>query len=341
MVPSRILICRLSAIGDCVETWPIATALKNYLPECEITWVVDCGVDSLLREHSCIDHVIRLPKGWLKRPTILWQLRSQLRSKHIEVAIDPQGLSKSSLIAWLSGARRRIGFAPPVAKEISPWIYTEAIAPQRTHLVDRQLELLTPFGIRPERIDFGYRVNEEMRTWWKQMRNSLGIQKPYAVINAGAGWESRVWDMGRYAEVAKFISSQGIIPLVLWGGAKEQTMAEEIVAISGGAAMMSPAANLVQLSAILYTASFYVGSESGPMHMAAALGTPCISLHGPTLAVRSGPYGDEHLPIQKEYSPAQRKTSGNEALLKITADDVIEKCAVMIDRTRFPARAAA
>lgn len=333
MVPSRVLICRLSAIGDCIETWPVITSLKRFAPECEIHWVVDCGVDALLHEHPCVDHVIRLPKGWLKRPSQLWQLRSQLRSHAFDVAIDPQGLSKSSLVSWLSGARRRIGFAPPVSKEIAPWLYTETIAPQRTHLVDKQLELLTPLGIRAEDVDFGFKVSDASQKWWQQTKLQLGLLRSYVVINAGAGWDSRIWDLTRYGEVAQHLHSRGVSPLILWGGEREAEMARAIVEHSGGVAKMAPDTNLSKLAAVLSDCRFYVGSESGPMHLAAALGVLCVSLHGPTLAERSGPYGKHHLPIQREYNPTARKTSGNEALLKISVNDVNEQCEVALRRT--------
>lgn len=333
MVPSRVLICRLSAIGDCIETWPVVTALKRFAPECEIHWVVDCGVDSLLREHNSVDHVIRLPKGWLKRPSLLWQVRSQLRSHVFDVAIDPQGLSKSALIGWLSGARRRIGFAPPVSKEISPWLYTETIAPQRTHLVDKQLELLTPLGIRAEKVDFGYEVSPTARTWWQQTKLQMGLARSFVAINAGAGWDSRIWDLTRYGEVAQHLHTQGVTPLILWGGEREADMARAIIEHSGGVAKMAPDTSLSKLAAVLADSRFYVGSESGPMHLAAALGTLCVSLHGPTLAERSGPYGRQHLSIQREYNPNARKTAGNEAMLKISVSDVNEQCNIALRRT--------
>jgi len=312
MIPSRVLVCRLSAIGDCIETWPMVTALKRFAPECEIHWVVDCGVDGLLREHASIDHVIRLPKGWLKRPSLLWQVRTQLREYSIDIAIDPQGLTKSAIISWLSGASQRIGFAPPVSKEIAPWLYTETIAPQRTHLVDRQLELLTPLGIRGESVDFGF-----------------------------SGWESRIWDLQRYGEVAKYLHMQGVTPLILWGGKNELQMAHEIISSSGQVAVLAPETNLSQLAAVLEDCRFYVGSESGPMHLAAALGTSSISLHGPTLAERSGPYGKGHLMIQRQYDPIARKTAGNEALLKISVDDVVDRCELALRRTHCDRSCAA
>lgn len=341
MVPSRVLICRLSAIGDCIETWPVLTALKRFAPECEIHWVVDCGVDSLLRQHPAVDHVIRLPKGWLKRPSQVWNLRSQLRAHAFDVAIDPQGLSKSALVCWLSGARRRIGFAPPVSKEIAPWLYGETIAPQRTHLVDRQLELLTPLGIRPEEVDFGYQVADHDRKWWQQTKTQLGLGRSYVVINAGAGWDSRIWDLTRYGEVAQHLHTQGVTPLILWGSQREAEMAHAIVEHSGGVGKLAPDTNLPKLAAVMADCRFYVGSESGPMHLAAALGIPCVSLHGPTLAERSGPYGNHHLPVQREYNPVSRKTAGNEAMLKITVSDVVEKCYVALQQTRNTQQLAA
>lgn len=341
MVPQSVLICRLSAIGDSIETWPIATTLKNLWPDCRITWVVDCGVDSLLREHGAVDHVIRVPKGWLKQPKAVWQLRSELRTQAIEISIDPQGLSKSALVGWLSGAKRRIGFAPPVSREIAPWLYTETIAPQRVHLVDRQLELLAPLGVRSDQIDFGYSPSREATAWWERESAAYCRGKRYVVINAGAGWMSRHWDLQRYADVARHIHGHGMVPLILWGGSKEKATAEQIVGFSEHTAVLGPEASLPNLSAVIASSSFYVGAETGPMHLAAALGVPCISLHGPTLPEKSGPYGNQHITIQKAYEPKKRKTASNAAMLQISVADVCVACDEMIKKLRSPKATAA
>jgi lipopolysaccharide heptosyltransferase I len=332
--PKNILICRLSAIGDCIETWPIAVALKRSWPDCSITWVVDCGVDSLLRGHPCIDEVIRLPKGWLKSPKLVWKLRHDLRRRAIDLAIDPQGLSKSSLLGWLSGAKRRVGFSAPIGKEIAPFLYTDKVSPIGKHLVDRQLELLEPSGVEKHQVAFGYQAGKTECEWWMRESRQVVHGSRYCVINPGAGWSSRMWSMERYGEVAKHLRRIGIAPLVLWGGTREYQLARQVVDLSEGNAVLAPDTTLLQLAAVLQASEFYLGSETGPMHLAAALGVACVSLHGPTNFEKSGPYGAQHQPIQKIYSPENRKTASNESMMAIGIDDVLEACDRIIKKLR-------
>src|SRR5678809_1415702 len=123
----RILICRLSAIGDCILTMPLASALRRQFPQALIAWAVQGASASLIEEHPAVNLAIKISKQELRSPIGLWRLRQRLRSQRFDLAFDPQGLTKSALVSWLSGARRRIGFARPVGREISSWLQTELV----------------------------------------------------------------------------------------------------------------------------------------------------------------------------------------------------------------------
>jgi ADP-heptose:LPS heptosyltransferase len=122
--------------------------------------------------------------------------------------------------------------------------------------------------------------------------------------------------------------------LVLWGGTREYQLARQVVDLSEGNAVLAPDTTLLQLAAVLQASEFYLGSETGPMHLAAALGVACVSLHGPTNFEKSGPYGAQHQPIQKIYSPENRKTASNESMMAIGIDDVLEACDRIIKKLR-------
>ena len=143
----RILIVRLSAIGDAIQTMPVACALRERFPEAFLAWAVEERAGTLLRGHEALDELIVLPRGWLKSPGGVWRLRRRLRDFRFDVAIDVQSLTKSAVLAWLSGARRRIGFGNPGGRELSKWLNNERVDPKATHVVDRYLELLRPLGI--------------------------------------------------------------------------------------------------------------------------------------------------------------------------------------------------
>ena len=140
----RLLIVRLSAIGDVVHGLPVLCALRAQFPAGFLAWVVEGRAGDLLEGHRALDELIRLPRGWLKSPRAIWDLRRRLRGLRLDAAIDLQGLSRSAIAAWLSGAPRRIGFARPQGREISPWLSTVRVRTSGPHVIEHNLQLLEP-----------------------------------------------------------------------------------------------------------------------------------------------------------------------------------------------------
>jgi heptosyltransferase I len=331
-ITPNILIVRLSAIGDCIETLPMVAAIKRHWPNSRITWLVDCGVDAILKTQPMISKVIRVKKGFLKRPSELFFLRSELLAEKFDIVIDPQGLFKSAALGWLSGAKRRIGFASPQSREKAWWLYHDAIAPQSLHLVDRQIELLKPLSIPlppAQQAPFDWTEPTAVAVDAESMLKQIGVQpKSYLCVNASAGWPSRVWPRERYAEVIRESSDlYQLNTLVIWGSPQEREIAEWIVVKSDTPrAFLAPPTQLMSLSGLLKRSVAYLGSDTGPMHLSAAVGTRCIALFGPTRASYSGAYGRDHICIQKidDSEKAGKKSSDdNSAMQAITVEDVM------------------
>ena len=335
----RILITRLSAIGDCVQTLPVASALRDRFPRAFIAWAVEAGAASLVAAHPAIDRVIVVPKRMLASPAAAWQVRQQLVPLRLEIAIDPQGLSKSSAIGWLSGAPRRIGFAGPQGREISGWLNTELVAATSTHMVDRYLELLRPLGIEREAAGYGpprfeIAIDAATRQRIASALAGAGLADGFAVINAGAGWDSKRWPTARFAEVARQLGiGYGLSSVVSWGGSRERAWAEEIVAGSEGHARLAPATSLIELAALVTHAKVMIAADTGPLHLAAAVGTPSIGLFGSTRRESCGPYGPRNIALQAAFdgSPG-RKLAGadNWAVRRISVDQVLAACETVI-----------
>ena len=152
--PRSIVIVKLSAIGDVLHAVPAAVALKRAFPETRIGWAVEGRAADVLAGHPAIDHLFRLPRGWLKSPRAIWSLRRQLRDFRADVAIDMQGLLKSMAATALSSAAMRIGYARPEAREQSWLASTHLIRTTAAHVVERHCELLAPLGVRPRTIEF-------------------------------------------------------------------------------------------------------------------------------------------------------------------------------------------
>ncbi len=332
----RILIARLSAIGDCVLTTPLLCALRDGFPNSHIAWVTEPGPGTLLRGHAALDELIVVPKGWLKSPAEIRRLRSKLRANRFDVAIDPQGLTKSSLVSWLSGAKRRLGFRKPRGREFSRWFNRELVPPTKRHLVDAQLELLKPLGIEDPSVRFDLPVVAEVERRVDAMMRDAHLGCDVVAINPGGSWDSKLWSTYRYGRLARCLGERHQVPsLVLWSAARERAWAEQVVACSGGRAVLAPRTTLPELAVVLRRACLFVGSDTGPLHIASAGGTPCVGLYGTTHPEASGAHGPQHIHIQKRFhdgTSRERRRANNDAMLEIDVATVVTACEEILRR---------
>ena len=332
----RILLVRLSAIGDVVQSMPMICALREHFPRAMLAWAVERKAVELLKGHEDIDELICLPRGWLKSPVELWKLRRRLRNLRFDVAIDGQGLTKSAVVARLSGARRRIGYADYWGRELSRLLNTELVHTIGPHVVQRNLQLLQPLGIESAEIRFKVPRHESNKETADQMIAQRGLGGGFGLLNAGAGWPSKLWPTERYAEVAVYLGQEWSLPtMVVWGGADERARAEQIVCNSRGHARMAPQTTLGVLTELSRGATLLVGSDTGPLHLAAAVGTPCVGLYGPWPAQRHGPFGPKNIALHEvffEGSTRERRKAPPYFMEAISTQLVCEACKRIIRR---------
>jgi len=335
---ARILIVRLSAIGDVLHGLPVLNALRDALPQAFLTWVVEGRTAELLRGHRALDELVALPRRWLKSPRTVFDLRRRLRGMCFDVTLDLQGLSKSAIAARLSGAPWRIGFAGQDGREISRWLNNDLVPATRTHVVDRNLELIKPLGIFNSAVRFDLEDAPPEANAAFAMLAAARLTDRFAIINPGAGWTSKLWPAERYAAVAQWLGrARDLRSLVVWAGEQERRWGEEIVAGSGGSAVLAPATSLPQLAALARRATMFIGSDTGPLHLAAAVGTPCVGLFGPMPAERNGPYGAQHVAVQKiclSGTSRDRRTAGPESMEAISIEHVLAACEQILERGR-------
>lgn len=258
---TRLLVVRLSALGDVVHTIPAVVGLRERYDE--VAWAVEPPYRELVEVVAGVRAIPVSLKQWS-----LAKLREARRSvRGFDATIDFQGLIKSSLLARASGAPQRYGFAAPFVREApASWFVNRPVAidPSR-HVVEWNLQLA---GVAMPEVDFS--------------PFALGAGEPGAVVLLpGAGRPEKLWPVERFREVARAIGSRA---LVLWGPG------EEALAQAAGA-RMAPPTSLRALAAYLRDAALVVGADTGPLHLAAALGTPVVGLYGPTDPRRNGPYG--------------------------------------------------
>ena len=324
-IAPRILISRMSAIGDAILTMPVACALRQHFPDAYIAWVVEKKAAPMVRNHPAVDRVIEFHRGWFTSLSGIREARHELRQHRFDVSIDCQGLTKSALAGWLSGAGKRIGYAGPRGGELSRLLNNTLVKPVFSHLTDRSLELLIPLGITSPKVKWMLPIPEPARNWATRWRRSIPANR-LAVLNPGATAHSKMWEPDRFGATAQYLAQRyGYHSVAVWGGAHERAMAEQIVAHSQGTATLAPDTDLHHLAAMISTSDLFVSGDTGPLHIAVAVGTPTIGLYGSTRPGDSGPYGQ--IALQKSYeagSRRHRRKADNTAMRQIHVQHVCD-----------------
>jgi lipopolysaccharide heptosyltransferase I len=334
--PRAIVFVKLSAIGDVLHGVPAAVAAKRRFPQARIGWVVEGRAADVLSGHPAIDHLFRLPRGWLTSARAVWSLRRQLRDFEADVAVDMQGLLKSGVAAWLTGARLRIGHASPESRECSWLFHTRSVPATAGHVVDRNLGLLAPLGIHAQPAAFDMPEWPVSRHRTQQWLALLRLPAPPVLLNPGAGWPSKVWAEERFAALARGLEMRhGLTSIVVWGGERERAAAERIAAAAPRAAIVAPQTSLQDLGALARLARLFVSGDTGPLHLAAAVGAPCVGLFGPVPAARNGPYGTGHVCVEPpaDLRPDWRdRKTDTRAMAGIEVDRVLSACDRLLRR---------
>jgi heptosyltransferase I len=333
----RILLVRTSALGDIVHCLPVLTELRRRLPEAKLGWVVEASMAPLLAGHPDLDELlpVRL-RPWRKRPLAAQTLRelgaflAALRRFRADVALDLMGNHKSGVLARLSGARRRIGLARTDRREPSSafWV-NESVAARGVHAVERALSLLPALGLEPGPADFGA---ERLLAGSGPVGDAA---VPEVLIHSGAGWANKVYPPERWAVVARRLAEHGLrIGVPLAPG--EEELAARLVEASRGAAVPLPAGGLDRLVSLLRSTRILLGGDTGPVHLAHALGTPVLAVLGPTDPARHGPYGapDSALAVRLPCSFCYKRFDGPRAcLLNLDPETVAARALALLGRS--------
>ena len=300
----NVLIVRLGALGDIVHTIPAAAAIRAAYPDARIDWLVDAKHRAILELVPVVDTVLTLRHrslaGWL-------DATRQLRLRRYDVALDFQGLMKSALLARASGARRVLGFSIWHLREkgARPF-YSESVRgdadpgePLAGHVIRKNLRLLSSLGIASPAIEF------PLRPVPSAARDAIAAQasgRPYALLNPGAAWPNKRWPAARFGEIAAFLRDvRRLHPIVLWGPG-EEGLAADVIAASSGAATLAPPTAVADLVSICRDAALMISGDTGPLHVAAAVGTPIVAIFGPTDPERNGPFASDDVHVSRYAS---------------------------------------
>lgn len=295
----RILLVRLGSLGDVVHGLPVAAALRAALPDAALDWLVDARYLPLLDLVPVLDGRIAVSpsaKGFLAAA-------ASLRRRRYDVAFDLQGLWKSAVLARASGAPRVIGFSREHLREPGARLfYTEAgTAPSGGHVIAKNLSLLAALGIDapPGAARFPIAVPESAVADAVRRRLGLGADASFAIVNPGAAWPNKRWPPERFGRLAAALAGRhGLRSAVTWGPGDE-ALAAAVAAASEGAAVVAPPTSIADLLVLSGAARLVVSGDTGPLHLAAALGTPVVALFGPTDAARNGPWAPDAVTVSR------------------------------------------
>ncbi|MCX5899389.1 MAG: glycosyltransferase family 9 protein [Proteobacteria bacterium] len=354
--PKRILIIRLSAIGDVLRVLPAFQVLKEHYHGCHIGWVVEQGAKDILEAHPGIDEVFVFPKKSIKRKlksisgigaglSEFFSFMKRIRHERFDMVIDFHGLFKSGIISFLSGAPERVGFAAGSCREcnflFNNWRFP--VENKNISRIERNLALLRGMGLDTSHDPPAICVPEEDRDVVQRFFRQLHIDSrcPIVAIHPGTspGTPYKRWEPHRYAVVAdKAIEESAAQILFTWAG-QEIEMVNQIVSLMKYKAFIAPALeNLCQLAEVFRCSDLYLGGDTGPMHLAAFVGIPVVAIFGPTDHVVNEPYAmTPHIIIRDEIkcSPCRKYTcSRRDCMRDISEENVIKAVRIMLETAR-------
>jgi heptosyltransferase-1 len=327
MVDAKFLIVRLGSLGDIVHTFPAVAALRESFPSAKIVWLTHprwhdlVAASGLATEISNVDTrsfaSVRKALGKIRRETF-------------PTAIDFQGLWKSAVLPFLARVRRRIGFSSSAVREAGvPLLYTDRIEALAAHVADKNGELSLAAGAAKPIGAFTILIPAAAKETVENLLREKGVQK-YVVLSPGGGWISKCWPPERYGELARRVFDERGIRSVVNYGPGEEALSKRVVDVAGSRAAFPYSGSFGELMAILQGADCVVAGDTGPLHLADAVGARVVAIFGPTDPERNGPYSGTPamgkavvLRTKNVVSTYKRENTAHASLLQISVEDVL------------------
>ena len=374
----KILLIKLSAVGDVVHTIPVLNKLRRRYPAAQLDWLVTPAIAELLRHHSAITNIIEFEREawstpWRLAPfTSYARLAAKLRSAAYDLVVDMHGQFRTAALTLATGAPARIGFDRPRASvwDASPrkfpeqarkhawqgaregsWLaYTHHI-PVPTldlHAVDRYLNVGPILGLDKEPADFSFPIPQSAGSRIDSLLRQYGTDcREIVIIAPGTIWETKQWGSEKFARVAGHFISKGFA-VVLIGSQRERIVCEEVAVLAPGAINLAGMTALSELAALIHRSTIGITNDSGPMHLAVALDRPVVSIFGPTDPVWIGPYRRANAVLQAdlECSPCYLRRlkhchHDHDCMRSVSSHAVIERVESALSRENRLASASA
>jgi lipopolysaccharide heptosyltransferase I len=331
--PERILIIKPSAIGDVVHALPILNLLRRRWPASHISWLVTPGCAGLLDGHPQLDEVITFDRklfgnSWksFSAAKKLAAFSLSLRNKKFDLVIDLQGLFRSGLLTGQTGSHCRVGSTS--AREFG-WMFCTHLAPvvlDNQHAVDRYLSVAEFLGLGRSPVEFIFPTDDSDRRF---VADLLPGDEPFAVILPATHWQTKRWPIEHFASLINPLQERFGLKTILAGGPDAAALAPSLPNITN----LAGKTNLRQLVALLERAALVIANDTGPMHIASALGRPLVTMFGPTTPHQTGPYErlDSVVQLDIPCSPCFSRTCSHQTCLKqLTIEPVLALAAIQL-----------
>jgi heptosyltransferase I len=356
----NILIVKMSAIGDVIHTLPALTALRRAYPRAHLAWLIEEAALEAVRGHKALDRLLiwRRANSMKQcragnRLAVVQELRrlaKELRDTRYDLLIDFHALLKSSLWVLLARAERKVGFGRGMEHSEGSYLFLNERIPavsMEVHALDRGLLLLKALGVPADEVVYDFPVLEENEAEARSLLDAGGVKAgdPLIAIHPMTLWPTKLWENERFGQVADRLMEQGFRVAFTGGGDDRETLDTVCRRMTHPVIRLDGRTSLKTLAAVYRQACTVLTTDTGPMHIAAAMGTPVVALFGPTAHWRTGPYGSEHVILRAglECSPCFRRrcfTTRYEeraCMRRISVDEVLN---TVLRKASSPARAS-
>jgi heptosyltransferase-1 len=342
--PENVLLVKLSAIGDVIHTLPVLNAIKRHYPKARITWLVEEAAASLIEGHQALDRVlVSKRKRWLKGlsgPARFQHIKAaiafirDLRDTRYDLILDFQASLKGGVLIALARGSRKVGFGKGLEHQEYSYLFLNEKVPavdMEIHALTRGLSMLASIGVPTGGpIEYRLPVSQNDRQAVAKLLKIESGDNPEKIIaiNPVAQWETKLWENAKFAELADTLVDRYAVNVVFSGGAADRPVVEDICARMRNRVLnLSGRTTLKELAALYEQAACLISTDTGPMHLGAAVGIPVVALFGPTAPGRTGPFGDGHRVIRApiECAPCfKRNCDPAHCMRKIEVAQVID-----------------
>ena len=322
MAEPKFLVVRLGSLGDIVHTFPAVAALRETFPGGKIVWVTDRRWQELVKSSGLANEIWLLDTRSLQS---ISTMRKRVHDEGFDASIDYQGLWKSAAIPFLAGVSKRIGFSSETVREFGvPILYSDKVRVSGTHIAEQNGELSLQVGTRKGIGEFSLHAPVAAKQAVSNTLHAEGVGE-YFVLSPGGGWISKCWPAERYGQLAMRLHAEHGVRSVINFGPGEEALVERVVAAAGDEKPLCCSAEFGQLMALLQAAKAVVAGDTGPLHLADALGTKVVAIFGPTDPARNGPFFGKGTVLRAKNveSTYKRQDMPHPSLLEISVDDVL------------------